>query len=248
MLSSFSFSNYTYSNPKKYLAHPKKGKDKSSDRDDLLSLVCPSFKNINLIEALKGKRLSKKHKQSLCLVWFVHNVLWARDVNNNILLDLIKLAEDLKAFNSYPWGYESFKTTVKYLLTSLMPRTVNLYGFPWAFMVDVTVEATAKQHNITVDNPSTASMGEEKVVPCHFGRTEELPFEGFNISYEAPKKLTKLINDYSKWIFNGLSKHHFGRNCGLFIAAYAEYLSDGLQVPNDGLDIRLLHKRYDALL
>ncbi|KAF3657482.1 hypothetical protein FXO37_14910 [Capsicum annuum] len=115
------------------------------------------------------------------------------------------------------------------------------------FVVDVTVEATAKQHNITVDNPSIASMGKEKVVPCHFGRTEELPFEGFNISYEAPKKLTKLINDYSKWIFNGLSKHHFGRNCGLFVVAYAEYLSDGLQVPNDGLDIRLLLKRYDAL-
>ncbi|KAF3657555.1 hypothetical protein FXO38_13638 [Capsicum annuum] len=37
-------------------------------------------------------------------------------------------------------------------------------------------------------------------------------------------------------------------DCGLFVAAYAEYLSDGLQVPNDGLDAGLLHKRYDALL
>ncbi|KAF3638741.1 hypothetical protein FXO37_24236 [Capsicum annuum] len=34
----------------------------------------------------------------------------------------------------YPWGYESFKMTVKYLLTPLAPKTVNLYGFPWAFM------------------------------------------------------------------------------------------------------------------
>ncbi|PHT52951.1 hypothetical protein CQW23_07413 [Capsicum baccatum] len=33
-----------------------------------------------------------------------------------------------------------------------------------------------------------------------------------------------------------------------FFAAYAEYLSDGLQVPNDGLDAGLLHKRYVALL
>ena len=47
---------------------PKKGKDKSSDRDDLVFIVEPSFKNKNLIEALKGKGLSKKHKQSLCLV------------------------------------------------------------------------------------------------------------------------------------------------------------------------------------
>ncbi|PHU10620.1 hypothetical protein BC332_22480 [Capsicum chinense] len=113
---------------------PKKGKGKSCDRDDLVSIVGPSFKNKNLIEALKGKGLSKKHKQSLCLVWFVHNILWARDVNNNISLDLIKFSEDLEAFKSYPWGYESFKMTVKYLLTPLVPKTVNLYGFPGAFM------------------------------------------------------------------------------------------------------------------
>ncbi|PHU30228.1 hypothetical protein BC332_02321 [Capsicum chinense] len=37
-------------------------------------------------------------------------------------------------------------------------------------------------------------------------------------------------------------------DCGLFVAAYAEYLSDGLQVPNDGLDAGLRRKRYDALL
>ncbi|PHU04704.1 hypothetical protein BC332_25526 [Capsicum chinense] len=37
-------------------------------------------------------------------------------------------------------------------------------------------------------------------------------------------------------------------DCGLFVAAYAEYLSDELQVPNDGLDARLLCQRYDALL
>ncbi|KAM3247533.1 hypothetical protein P3L10_009300 [Capsicum annuum] len=113
---------------------PKKGKGKSCDRDDLVSIVGPSFKNKNLIEALKGKGLSKKHKQSLCLVWFVHNILWARDVNNNISLGLIKLSEDFEVFNSYPWRYESFKMTVKYLLTLLAPKTVNLYGFPWAFM------------------------------------------------------------------------------------------------------------------
>ncbi|PHU19978.1 hypothetical protein BC332_11129 [Capsicum chinense] len=36
--------------------------------------------------------------------------------------------------------------------------------------------------------------------------------------------------------------------CGLFVVAYAEYLSDGLQVPNDGLDARLLYQRYASLL
>ncbi|PHU07807.1 hypothetical protein BC332_24296 [Capsicum chinense] len=113
---------------------PKKGKGKSSDHEDLVSIVGPSFKNKNLVEALKGKGLSKKHKQSLCLVWFVHNILWARDVNNNINPGLINLSEDLETFNNYSWGYESFKMSVQYLLTPLIPKIVNLYGFPWAFM------------------------------------------------------------------------------------------------------------------
>ncbi|PHU05291.1 hypothetical protein BC332_26113 [Capsicum chinense] len=87
--------------PPKIPRTPKKSKGKSCDRDDLVSIVGPSFKNKNLIEALKGKGLSKKRKQSLCLVWFVHNVLWARDANNNISVGLIKLSEDLEMFHSY---------------------------------------------------------------------------------------------------------------------------------------------------
>ncbi|KAM3359058.1 hypothetical protein P3S68_021991 [Capsicum galapagoense] len=38
------------------------------------------------------------------------------------------------------------------------------------------------------------------------------------------------------------------RDCDPFIAAYVKYLSDGLPVPNDGLDAGLLYKRYAALL
>ncbi|PHT97517.1 hypothetical protein BC332_33558 [Capsicum chinense] len=73
-------------------------------------------------------------------------------------------------------------------------------------MVDVI--ATAEEHNMTVDNPSTASKDKEKVESVSLG----------------------------EW------------DCGPFVAAYAEYLSDGLQVPNDGLDDGLLRKRYVALL
>ncbi|PHT76335.1 hypothetical protein T459_19857 [Capsicum annuum] len=88
--------------------------------------------------------------------------------------------------------------------------------------VDVIVEATAEEHNITVDNPSTASKEEEKVEP--------------------------LINNYSEWIADRLLKHHAGRDCGPFVVAYTEYLNDGLQVSNYGLDVGLLRKRYAALL
>ncbi|KAF3631180.1 hypothetical protein FXO38_26763 [Capsicum annuum] len=101
---------------------------------------------------------------------------------------------------------------------------------------------------MTVDNPSTASKDEEKMELVSLGEWKNYPFEGFNISDEIPKKLTQLINDYSEWIANGLLKHHVGRDYGPFVAAYAEYLSDGLQVPNDGIDAGLPRKRYAALL
>ncbi|KAM3198932.1 hypothetical protein P3L10_034319 [Capsicum annuum] len=226
--------------------------------------------------------------------------------------------------------------------------------------VDAMVESTAEEHNITVDNPSTASKEEEKVELVCSGEWKNYPFEGFNISDEAPKKLTQLINDYSECIVDGLLKHHAGRycqqkpevsrneecliniikgfsipaglpwnlvdevyipincadefhwvlavvilrercirvydsmlrrrhfepsfeiqkltkilptyldmsgfldqkvrtdwstieayrngDCGLFISAYPEYLSDGLKVPNDELDAGLLRKIYVALL
>ncbi|PHT30260.1 hypothetical protein CQW23_30149 [Capsicum baccatum] len=73
---------------------------------------------------------------------------------------------------------------------------------------DVDVTATAEEHNITVDNPSTASKDEEKVEPVSLGERKNYPFEGFNISDEALKKLIQLINDYSEWIVDGLLKHH----------------------------------------
>ncbi|KAF3633433.1 hypothetical protein FXO37_27032 [Capsicum annuum] len=81
--------------------------------------------------------------------------------------------------------------------------------------VDVIVDATIEEHNITVDNPSTASKEKDKVEPVSLGERKNYLFE---------------------------------RDCSPFIAAYAEYLSDGLQVPNDGLDAGLLHKIYAAFL
>ncbi|KAG5589629.1 hypothetical protein H5410_040143 [Solanum commersonii] len=68
---------------------------------------------------LLAQDTSKKHKESMCLLWFVHNVLLAKDVNNNI---------------SLKWGHHNFELTVKYLLKPLGPKTNNLFGFPWDFM------------------------------------------------------------------------------------------------------------------
>ncbi|PHT61469.1 hypothetical protein T459_34683 [Capsicum annuum] len=117
--------SYTYSDPKKAPGTPKKGKGKSSDHDELVSIVGPSFKNKNLIEALKG---------------------------------------------STDWS---------------------------------TIEA----YQDKIANP-------------------------FDVQY-----------------VDGIAQQTIGSlNCGPFVASYAEYLSDRLQVPNDGLDVGLLCKIYAALL
>ncbi|PHT68315.1 hypothetical protein T459_27802 [Capsicum annuum] len=87
--------------------------------------------------------------------------------------------------------------------------SVAISGFP----MDVIVEATNEQHNITVVNQSTTSMEEEKVDPVSLGEWKNYPFEGFNNSNEALKKLTKLINDYLEWIVDGMLKHHTDRFC-----------------------------------
>ncbi|PHU00373.1 hypothetical protein BC332_30160 [Capsicum chinense] len=45
--------------------------------------------------------------------------------------------------------------------------------------VDVTVEATVEEHNITIDNPPTASKEEEKVESVSLGERKNYPFEGY---------------------------------------------------------------------
>ncbi|KAG5581025.1 hypothetical protein H5410_051652 [Solanum commersonii] len=99
-----------------------------------MSLVGTSFKNPDLIYLLNVEDTPKKHKESLCLLWFVHNVLLAKDLNNNISLKWVNLSQHIEAFNNYLWGHESFELTVKYLLKPLGPKINSLFGFPWAFM------------------------------------------------------------------------------------------------------------------
>ncbi|PHU29598.1 hypothetical protein BC332_01691 [Capsicum chinense] len=176
---------------------PKKSKDKSSDHEDLMSIFGPSFKNINLIEALKGKRLSKKHKKSLCLAWAFETIPYLRQQVN--------YQEEVYCPRNLRW------------LSAKTDKNTNffdLFNHPKE-TVDITVEATAEEHNITAYNPSTASKEEEKVEPVSSGEWKNYPFEG---------------------------------NCGPFVAAYAEYFRDGLQLPNDGLDAGSLRKIYATLL
>ncbi|PHU03126.1 hypothetical protein BC332_28377 [Capsicum chinense] len=59
----------------------------------------------------------------------------------------------------------------------------------------------------------------------------------------------KMANPFDVQYVDGISQQIIGSlDCGPFVASYAEYLSDGLQVPNNKLDAGLLRKRYAALL
>ncbi|PHU00497.1 hypothetical protein BC332_30284 [Capsicum chinense] len=155
--------------------------------------------------------------------------------------------------------------------------------------VDVT--ATTEEHNMTVDNPSTASKDKEKVEPLEVSQTKECLIniiKGFNILTGLPWHLFDEVyipinyGDEFHWVlaivilkerriqvYDSISQRRRSepsseiqklakilptyldmsgflnqKDCGPFIATYAEYLSDGLQVPNDGLDAGLLRKRY----
>ncbi|PHT51886.1 hypothetical protein CQW23_06348 [Capsicum baccatum] len=144
--------------------------------------------------------------------------------------------------------------------------------------IDVT--ATAEEHNMIVDNPSTASKDEKKsgacfsipvVLPWYLVDEEYIPIncgdefhwvlavvvlkERHIRVYDSMsqrrrsgtsseiQKLAKILPTYLD-----MSGFWIKRDCGSFVAACAEYLSDGLQVPNDELDAGLLRKIYAALL
>ncbi|PHT76499.1 hypothetical protein T459_20021 [Capsicum annuum] len=59
----------------------------------------------------------------------------------------------------------------------------------------------------------------------------------------------KMGNPFDVQYVEGIAQQTIGRlDCGPFVAAYAKYLRDRLQVPNNGLDAGFLRKRYASLL
>ncbi|PHU03262.1 hypothetical protein BC332_28513 [Capsicum chinense] len=59
----------------------------------------------------------------------------------------------------------------------------------------------------------------------------------------------KMGNPFDVEYTEGIAQQPIGiLDCGLFVVTYAEYLTDGLQIPNDGLNAELLCKRYYTLL
>ncbi|KAM3321547.1 hypothetical protein P3S67_002698 [Capsicum chacoense] len=124
---------------------PHKGSNKHKIKKyGLLGIIGPSYKVKNLIADLKNKDIPKHYREKLCIVWFVHSIILARDVKKVIERDLFALADDFGRFNDYSWGYDSYYLTVKYLLKDLKPKKTTLYGFPWAFMACEAIPSLRK--------------------------------------------------------------------------------------------------------
>ncbi|KAH0634870.1 hypothetical protein KY284_037656 [Solanum tuberosum] len=180
----------------------------STEEQDLVSLV--------------GIRYTKEAQGVIVLTWFVHNVLLAKDLNNNISLKWVNLSQDIEAFNNYPWGHESFELTVKYLLKPLGPKTNNLFGFPWAFMAwafeaiphltyQVNVEAKISSPRILrwlTSKTKTAKNIPDLYNPPHYARgVKVIPSKNVRHPYTPRAKRRK--NSFIKAIQN-LKKKIFG--------------------------------------
>ncbi|PHT53154.1 F-box/LRR-repeat protein [Capsicum baccatum] len=179
--------SYTYSNPTKALRIPQKSKSKPSDCGDLVFLVGPSFKNINLINALKVYipiNYGDEFHWVLAVVVLKERHIRVYDSmsqrrHSGPSSEIQKLAKilptylDMSSFlyqkvhtnwltieayrdkMSNPFDIEYVEGIAQQSIGSLIDNS--------SFLGGCHIEATAERHNITIDNPSTVSMEEEKV-------------------------------------------------------------------------------------
>ncbi|KAF3667371.1 hypothetical protein FXO37_10054 [Capsicum annuum] len=82
--------------------------DVESDAKDVESIVT-YIESVGMHQTsladLKDKDIPKHCREKLCLVWFVHSILLAKDIRKVLKDDFLVLADDFDKFNDYPWGY-----------------------------------------------------------------------------------------------------------------------------------------------
>ncbi|KAM3219957.1 hypothetical protein P3L10_024488 [Capsicum annuum] len=70
--------------------------------DGLFDIAQRGYKASDLLTDLEDKTIPEQYREQLCLVWFAHSVILAREVNKVIEDDLLARAEDFDKFNNYP--------------------------------------------------------------------------------------------------------------------------------------------------
>ncbi|KAK2662136.1 hypothetical protein Ddye_000710 [Dipteronia dyeriana] len=90
-----------------------------------------------------GQFEQPKDGLKMALVLIANNVLFGQDLRRKVSLWLFALVEDLKSFDSFPWGSYVYMMTIHYLRQGFQSANAsrkvvayyNLYGFPWALLL-----------------------------------------------------------------------------------------------------------------
>ncbi|PHU02692.1 hypothetical protein BC332_27943 [Capsicum chinense] len=125
--------------------------------------------------------------------------------------------------------------------------------FHWVLAVVVLKERCIRVYDSmsrrTHSRPSSEIQKLDKILPTYLDMSDFLDQKVRTDWSTIEVYQDKMANLFDVQYVDGIAQQTIGSlDCGPFVAAYAEYLSDGLQVPNDGLDARLLRKIYAALL
>ncbi|KAK2655435.1 hypothetical protein Ddye_008487 [Dipteronia dyeriana] len=64
---------------------------------------------------LRGGFEKKGDGLKMTLILFTNNILFGQDYRRQVTYWLMSLIEDIKAFNSFPWGHYVFKMTLYYI-------------------------------------------------------------------------------------------------------------------------------------
>ncbi|KAK2648275.1 hypothetical protein Ddye_015764 [Dipteronia dyeriana] len=64
---------------------------------------------------LRGGFEKKGAGLKMTLILFANNILFDHDYRRQVMYWLMLLVEDIKAFNSFPWGHYVFKMTLHYI-------------------------------------------------------------------------------------------------------------------------------------
>ncbi|PHT67483.1 hypothetical protein T459_26970 [Capsicum annuum] len=110
---------------------------------------------------------------------------------------------------------------------------------------DLTSDLVVKRRS----GPSSEIQKQAKILPTYLDISDFLDQKVRTDWSTIEAYRDKMANPFDVQHIDGIPQQTISSlDCGPFVSAYVEYLSDRLQVPNDRLDVVLLHKRYAALL
>ncbi|KAK2640623.1 hypothetical protein Ddye_028418 [Dipteronia dyeriana] len=127
----------------------------------------------------------------MALVLIANNVLFGQDLRRKVSLWLFALVEDLKSFDSFPWGSYVYMMTIHYLSQGFRSANAsrkvvayyNLYGFPWALLPSrlKNWRIFKRPHNFFAKFAKyEQEVNEGKFVPLNYDDGEQRPNDDGN--------------------------------------------------------------------